>query len=133
MSTQATTRTRVAPILLEVAGALVAPGAIVFLFFNWLDVYLVFFGETAVVTPEAVRSYQVAVGAGILGTVLALAGSTWRGRGAPRRTVWWHGLVALVGLAAAVVFHVGVDTPDPAPEPPPGPVCYSGSNDCPGG
>jgi hypothetical protein len=124
---------RIGRILLELLGTVVVLGAIGTLFFNWLGVYLVFFGETPEVTRESVITYQAAVGAGILGTLLAVVGSAWRNDGRPGRTVWWHAFATVVGLAAALVFHVGFDSPEPTPERPTGPVCYSGSNDCVGG
>ena len=90
-------RTPIERILLELLGTVMVLGAIGTLFFNWLGVYLVFFGETPEVTRESVITYQVAVAAGILGTVLAVLGSAWRNGGRPGRTVWWHGFAAVVG------------------------------------
>jgi hypothetical protein len=121
-------------ITLEVLGSLLALSAIPVLFLNWLDVYLVFFGVTPTVEPWNVTVYRVALGELAGGTALALGACYWR-RFPLGRSAYWHGLVLVLGIAAALVFHVGVD--HPSPEPPPAqeshPVCFGDTGECPGG
>jgi len=124
------------PAIVEVLASALALGAIGALFFNWLDVYLVFFGETPVVTPEHVHTYHVALLALAVGIVLAFVAAGLR-RHAPTRSMWWHGLVLVVGLVAAALFHVALDAPadERTPSPPveSHPVCFGTSGHCPGG
>ncbi len=121
-------------ISLEVLGSLLALSAIPLFLFNWLDVYLVFFGETPTVEDSNVTAYRVALGLLAAGTVLALGACYWR-RFPLGRSAYWHGFVLVLGIAAALVFHVGFE--HTSPEPPPAqeshPVCFGDTGDCPGG
>ena len=123
-------------VTVEVLGSVLALSAIPAFIFNWLDVYLVFFGETPIVEPWNVTIYRVALGILAGGTVLALGACYWR-RFPLGRSAYWHGFVLVLGIAAALVFHVGVEQPSPGPPPvqESHPVCFSGgdSDDCPGG
>jgi hypothetical protein len=123
-------------ITLEVLGSLLALAAIPVFFFNWLDVYLVFFGETPTVEAWNVTVYRIALALLAGGTLLALGALYWR-RFPLGRSAYWHGFVLVLGIAAALVFHVGVE--HSSTEPPPAqqahPACFSGgdSDECPGG
>jgi hypothetical protein len=121
-------------ISLEVLGSLVALAAIPLFFFNWLDVYLVFFGETPTVEDWNVTAYRVALGILAAGTVMALGACYWR-RFPLGRSAYWHGFVLILGIAAALVFHVGFEHSSPAPPPAQEshPVCFGDTGDCPGG
>jgi hypothetical protein len=123
--------------VVESLASLVSLVLVVALAANWFSAHLTFFGDPVVIDDEDVRNYWV-----IVGLLAASLLATWVGaarRGA--RGAWvWHALVAVVGLAAALVFSVttvGPVTDEPEPTPPShnGPLCYSGGDarGCPGG
>jgi hypothetical protein len=121
------------PVVSETVMSLLALLSIGGLFFNALSAYLTFFGEPVVVTPTHVRWYHFFVGLLIVSVIGSFAASIWRG-GTKSRI--WHTFIALIGLAAAVVFSVSLEEPgqdDPPRAPSVG--CHSGgdSEDCPGG
>jgi hypothetical protein len=126
-------RARWKPVATETVMSLLALLSIGGLFFNYLNVYLTFFGESVTVTRTDVRWYQFFVGLLIVAVVGSFAASIWRGG---TKSKVWHALVALLGLAAAVVFSVSLDQleqDDPPQTPSIG--CHSGgdSQGCPGG
>lgn len=85
---------------------------------------------------EEARAYRLLVAVLVVLVLATLAVAARRGA---RLALAWHVLVALLGIASAIVFQVpAVDWVDHFREEPP-PVdrhyvpCHSGSNDCPGG
>ncbi len=121
------------PAVTELVMSLLALVSIGGLFFNYLNVYLTFFGESVTVTPTDERWYQFFVGLLIVAVVGSFAASIWRGG---TKSKVWHAFVAMLGLAAAVVFSVSLDQPEQeAPPRTPSVGCHSGgdSQGCPGG
>lgn len=115
--------------------ALVAIGSVVF---NWLDVYLVFFGEEPQVRPANVAAYR------LWGTivVLAVVGGVLAHLLNRRRRVLgtvWHALLILGGTAILVLCYIPRAVDLPSPERDQGgygaPPCYSGgdNDECVGG
>lgn len=105
---------------------------------NWLDVYLVFFGEQPQVLPSNVAAYRV------WGTivVLALAAGVMAHLLSRRRRVLgtvWHALLILGGAAILVLCYIPGAVDLPAPERDQdgyrAPPCYSGgdNDECVGG
>jgi hypothetical protein len=105
---------------------------------NWLDVYLVFFGEQPEAEPSNVVAYRVwgsiALAALASGAVAHLLN--------PRRRVLgtvWQSLMVVVGTALVLVCYIpgAVDLPDPEPveDGYSAPPCYSGggNEECVGG
>ena len=127
------TRIRWKPVVAETVMSLLALVSIGGLFFNFLNVYLTFFGDPVTITPTDVHWYWFFVGLLIVSVVGSFAASIWRGG---TKAKFWHALVALIGLVAAVLFSVSLDQPEQE-DPPPAPSvgCHSGgdSQDCPGG
>lgn len=98
---------------------------------NWLDVYLVFFGEQPRVLPSNVAAYRV------WGTivVLALAAGVVAHLLNHRRRVLgtlWHALLILGGAAILVLCYIPGAVDLPAPERDQdgyrAPPCYSGGD-----
>lgn len=120
--------------VVEVVALLGGTALIATLFWQYLDVYLAFFGEQNVATPQDGTRYVLTATACVallLVGVVAAAVGQHTGAG-----VLGIALLA-VGLVAAVLFAVPSDrfAADP-PDNRPGPgyvPCYSGSGDCPGG
>jgi len=134
MAAARTTPTRPLALALDVVlgiGSLVLAAG---LFFQFLDVYLAFFGETASATDADGTRYlwtaAFAIAAPVVGFVLAAIGKR---RGAAIAFV----AVGLLCVLSAAVFAVpqGRFTPAPVEHNLPSNYvpCYSGSNDCPGG
>ncbi len=132
------TRRRTSAGVIEGLGSVMAVGAIVALAVNWFGAHLTFFGEPVVIVEEDVRNYWVILGGLAVGQLATWVGAVLRGA----RVAWgWHALVAVAGVAAAMLFAVTSAGPvdDQKPEPPrpaySGPRCYSGgdSDECPGG
>ena len=121
------------PVATEIVMTLLALLSIGGLFFNYLNVYLTFFGEPVTVTPTDVHWYRFFVGLLVVSVVGSFAASIWRGG---TKSKVWHAFVALVGLLAALVFAVSLDEPEQE-DPPQAPSvgCHSGgdSEGCPGG
>jgi len=95
----------------------IAIGAIAALAVNWFGAHLAFLGEPVVIDKEDVRNYWAILGALVVGQLATWVGAVLRGA----RVAWgWHALVAMAGVAAAVLFAVtsagSVD--DQKPEPP---------------
>lgn len=120
--------------MVEVVALLGGAVLVLVLFWQYLDVYLAFFGEQNVADPEDGTRYVVTASACVAlllaGTVAAVVG---RHAGA---AVLGTGLL-VVGLVAALLFAVpsdrfAVDPPDHRAGPDYVP-CYSGSGDCLGG
>jgi hypothetical protein len=132
------TRRRTPAGVFEGLGSLIAIGAIAALAADWFGAHLALFGEPVVIDEEYVRDYWAIVGGLAVGLVATWVGALLRGA----RVAWgWHALVAVAGLAAALLFAVTSAGPvdDQQPQPPhpayTGPRCYSGgdSEECPGG
>ena len=121
-------------ISLEVLGSLLALSAIPLFLFNWLDVYLVFFGETPTVEDSNVTVYRVALG--------LLAAGTRPGAGrllleaVPARAL---GLLARLRAhprhrrGAGLPRRLRAQLPQPPPAQESHPVCFGDTGDCPGG
>jgi len=92
-------------IAVEVLASLMAVSAIGAIVLNWLLVYVTFFSVEPVVEPFNVAVYRVSLVAFAVGTVLAICAVWWRSA-RPGKSVYWHGLVAVVGLALAALCHV---------------------------
>lgn len=105
---------------------------------NWLDVYLVFFGEQAEIEPANIAAYRV-------WTVIALAsllcGALARMLNRRRRMLGtlWQVLLVLVGTAMVLFCYIPGAVELPAPEQEEdgyhAPPCYSGggNDECVGG
>jgi Family of unknown function (DUF6234) len=125
--------------ILEALGSVSAIVLVVALAVNWFGAHLTFFGDPVVIDDEDVRHYWVIVGLLATGQLATWVGAARRGA----QGAWvWHALVAVVGLAAALLFAVttagpvdGHHEPGPAQPSYTGPRCYSGgdSSECPGG
>ncbi len=138
MSTIEQQTVRWRPALVEVGTSLAALLAVAALFFNYLETALVFFGDTPETLPEHVTAYRAWLVTLALAVLGGAAAAVWR-RGAAARSLWWHGVLAVVAVFSAVAFHV---TTSPATDPRPVPddsggnhVCFSGgdSDECVGG
>lgn len=104
---------------------------VVALFWQALDVYLVFDGSRVSPTAAQGSRYVWTASLCVASAVSAVCVSMWVGKRAEVVT----GLVGLVlALAAATLFAVPQDrwNRDPAQQPPPSDYepCYSGSNEC---
>lgn len=128
--------------VLEAALSVVSVGLIAFLPLHYIGAHLCFFGECSQPGPDEIRTYRLVVAALVV-TVGATLAVAFR-----RRARWafaWHGMVAVTGVAVAVVFAMPTivdltgDPRDPARDDPPTPIpgnvpCHSGPpDDCPGG
>ncbi|MBW0253124.1 DUF6234 family protein [Cellulomonas sp. PS-H5] len=123
-------RARVVEVVALLGGAALIP----VLFWQYLDVYLAFFGEQNVASPADGTRYVVTATACV---ALLLVGTGAAIIGEHTRAVVAGTALLAVGLVAAVLFAVpsdrfAVDPPDNRPGPDYVP-CYSGSGDCPGG
>ncbi|HYQ75786.1 DUF6234 family protein [Cellulomonas sp.] len=123
-------RARVVEVVALLGGAALVP----VLFWQYLDVYLAFFGEQAVASAEDGTRYVVTATACV---VLLLVGTGAAIVGEHTGAVVAGTVLLVVGLVAAVLFAVpsdrfAVDPPDNRPGPDYVP-CYSGSGDCLGG
>lgn len=77
--------------------------AIILVFYNFLGAYLCFFGATCTPDAQQITTYRVLAVVTLLLVVVTI-GSAVRNR---RRWVFlWHGLVAVVAVAALVLFAV---------------------------
>ena len=123
--------------VLEGLASTAAVVLIVALALNWFGAHLTFFGDPVVIDDQEVRHYWFIVGLLALSLIASWVGAARRGA----RAAWaWHALVAVMGLAAALLFAVTSAGPvGDEPEPPrparTGPRCYSGgdAHECPGG
>ena len=105
---------------------------------NWLDVYLVFFGEQPQVQPSHVVAYQVW---GAIAVLALLAGVLAHLLNRCRRVLGtvWQALLLLGGAAILVLCYIpgAVDLPEPDRDPDGyrAPPCYSGgdNDECVGG
>jgi hypothetical protein len=94
-----------------------------------------FFGETPSVSPGHVSTYHhwlLRLGIAVAVTFIV---ALWR-RGSRSRWLYWHALVLLGGLFAALAFHVALEAPDPGPvQRQPRSACHSGGDNsgCVGG
>lgn len=123
--------------LVEAAASVTALVAMGGLATTKLDTTVAFFGASPRVTSDDVAAYHrwllVLAVAVVTSFVAALR------RNSPRqRSLLWHAIVLVVGVVAALVFHVGLGSQAPTPVPAPdlsGRVCYSGgdSDECVGG
>ena len=105
---------------------------------NWLDVYLVFFGEQPEIDPANVAAYRVwaaiALAALLCGAVAHMLNSARRMLG-----TFWQGLLVIVGTAMVLLCYLpgAVDLPAPEREDDGyrAPPCYSGgdNDECVGG
>lgn len=118
----------------ELAGAVAVAAVCLALLYNYLGVYLTFFGEPPTETPASIAAYWVLVVVGVVAWV------TMAAAGKDHRRGWVAALVAGVLLGGCcVVFAIGGASPRQQVEvgPQPGPVveCRSGGDslDCPGG
>ena len=123
-------------ISLEVLGSSCWPWlSIPLFFFNWLDVYLVFFGETPTVEDSNVTAYRVALGI-LRRRHGAGAGSPATGGGS-RSAARPTGTVSCSSWASPRRWSSTSAIEHSSPEPPPAqeshPVCYGDTGDCPGG
>jgi hypothetical protein len=124
----------------ELVASLVTLGAMGAVFLNYVGAHLTFFGDEVVIDDEEVRYYWTGVAVLGVSVLATLAAAALRGA---RRAYLWHIPVALVAVAAALLFSVTqagpVEREQPAqPEPshtPAGRACHSGgdSHECPGG
>ena len=130
-------------VALEVTASLLASGAVVLFPLHYVAARLAFLGDQAVIHGEDVRFYWTLVGVLVVAVVASFAGALWR-RG--RKAFAWHGLVAVLGVAAVLAFPVtkagpvdDLDRKDVAEredrDRPAGSVCHSGgdSDECLGG
>ncbi|OIJ28890.1 hypothetical protein UG56_001290 [Nocardioides luteus] len=107
---------------------------------NWLDVYLVFFGEQPQVMPSNVASYRVWATIMVLALVAGVLAHLLNRRRRLPGTVW-QALLLVGGAAILVLCYIpgAVDLPEPEPEREQGgygaPPCYSGgdNDECVGG
>lgn len=106
---------------------------------NWLDVYLVFFGEQPEIDPANIAAYRVwaatALAALLCGALTHMLNSDRRMLG-----TFWQGLLIVVGTAMVLLCYIpgAVDLPAPEQEEDDGyhaPPCYSGgdNDECVGG
>jgi peptidoglycan biosynthesis protein MviN/MurJ (putative lipid II flippase) len=105
---------------------------------NWLDVYLVFFGEQPQVMPSNVAAYRVWGTIIVLALVAGVLSHVLNRRRRVLGTVW-QALLLLGGAAILVLCYIpgAVDLPEPEREPDGyrAPPCYSGgdNDECVGG
>ncbi|GGR41439.1 peptidoglycan biosynthesis protein MviN/MurJ (putative lipid II flippase) [Nocardioides luteus] len=112
--------------------------AIAILVSNWLEVYLVFFGEQPKIRPGNITTYRVWAAVAI---AAVLGGATTHLLTGNRRiigTIWQTFLALAVAAFVALAYIPGavdLPTPGPAGDRPHAPPCYSGgdSEGCPGG
>jgi hypothetical protein len=110
------------------------PLVILLLWWQFLDVYLSFFGDTREAGPGDGRRYVVTASICLACPLVAGAAAVLV---RSRRLLWW----SVAGLVLAVMAGVLFAVPDDrfARDEPTYPInpeytpCYSGSNDCPGG
>ncbi len=116
----------------------VALVAITNLVSNWLDVYLVFFGEQPEVLPANVTAYRVWGTIAVLALVAGVLAHLLDRRRRVLGTVW-HVLLVLGGAGILVLGYIpgSVDLPSPAHDRDGygAPPCYSGgdNDECVGG
>ena len=105
---------------------------------NWLDVYLVFFGEQPQVKPPNLAAYRVWGTIAVLALAAGVAAHLLNRRRRVLGTVW-HALLVLGGAAILVLCYIpgAVDLPAPGRDQDGyrAPPCYSGgdSDECVGG
>ncbi len=125
-------------VVIEVVASLVATGAVVLIFLNYVGAHLTFFGDPVSIDQQEVNAYWMLVATLAASVVATSAAAAWRGA---RRAFAWHVAVAVAGVLVAVAFPVTEAGPvrepaqvEPA-DPYVGPVCRSGgdSNECVGG
>ena len=87
----------------EVIASLVALGAMVAVFLNYVGAHLAFFGDSVVIDDEEVRYYWIGVSVLGVSVVTTLVAATLRGA---KRAFLWHLPVALVAIAVALLFSV---------------------------
>ena len=105
---------------------------------NWLDVYLVFFGEQPEIDPANVAAYRVWVA---IALAALLCGAVAHMLNPARRMLgtFWQGLLVIVGTAMVLLCYLpgAVDLPAPEREDDGyrAPPCYSGgdNDECVGG
>ncbi|MER7301531.1 hypothetical protein ABTX24_17865 [Nocardioides sp. NPDC127514] len=106
---------------------------------NWLDVYLVFFGEQPEIDPANIAAYRLW---GAIALAALLCGAIAHMLNPDRRMLgtFWQGLVITVGTAMVLLCYIpgAVDLPAPEGEEDGGyraPPCYSGgdNDECVGG
>ncbi|MET8523165.1 hypothetical protein [Nocardioides sp. NPDC004968] len=105
---------------------------------NWLDVYLVFFGEQPEIDPANIAAYRVW---GAIALAALLCGAVAHMLNPDRRLLgtFWQGLLVLVGTAMVLLCYIpgAVDLPAPGREDDGyrAPPCYSGgdNDECVGG
>lgn len=123
-------RARVVEVVALLGGAALIP----VLFWQYVDVYLAFFGEQNVASPADGTRYVVTASSCL---ALLLVGTAAAIIGEHTRAVVAGTALLVVGLVAAFLLAVpsdrfAADPPDNRPGPDYVP-CYSGSGDCPGG
>ncbi|MER7556257.1 DUF6234 family protein [Nocardioides sp. NPDC126508] len=105
---------------------------------NWLDVYLVFFGEQPQVLPANVTAYRVWGTIAVLALMAGVLAHLLNRRRRVLGTVW-HALLVLGGAAILVLCYIPGAVDLPAPERDHdgygAPPCYSGGDnaECVGG
>ena len=105
---------------------------------NWLDVYLVFFGEQPEIDPANIAAYRVW---GAIALAALLCGAVAHMLNPDRRMLgtFWQGLLVVVGTAMVLLCYIpgAVDLPAPEREDDGyrAPPCYSGgdNDECVGG
>ncbi|MFE3999620.1 hypothetical protein ACFX43_12580 [Nocardioides sp. YIM B13467] len=105
---------------------------------NWLDVYLVFFGEQPQIAPSNIAAYRVW---GAIAVAALLCGAVAHMLNPDRRMLgtFWQGLLVIVGTAMVLLCYIpgAVDLPAPEQEEDGyrAPPCYSGgdNDECVGG
>ncbi|MDQ4113779.1 MAG: hypothetical protein M3306_22175 [Actinomycetota bacterium] len=105
---------------------------------NWLDVYLVFFGEQPEIDPANIAAYRVW---GAIAIAALLSGAFAHMLNPDRRMLgtFWQVLLVLVGAAMVLLCYIpgAVDLPAPEQEEDGyhAPPCYSGgeNDECVGG
>lgn len=110
------------------------PLVILLLWWQFLDVYLSFFGDTREAEPGDGRRYLVTASICLACPLVAGAAAVLV---RSRRLFWWSVAGLVLAVVAGVLFAVPDDrfTRDEPTYPidPGYTPCYSGSNDCPGG
>ena len=105
---------------------------------NWLDVYLVFFGEQPEIDPANIAAYRVWAAIAIAALLCGAVAHTLN----PDRGMlgtFWQGLLVIVGTAMVLLSYIpgAVDLPAPEREDDGyrAPPCYSGgdNDECVGG
>ncbi|MEU0313646.1 DUF6234 family protein [Nocardioides sp. NPDC006273] len=118
--------------------SLVAAYALGSLAMNWLDVYLVFFGEQPEVEPANIVAYRVWGAIALVAIASGVVAHLLNRRRRVLGTVW-QTLMVVVGTALVLVCYIpgAVDLPDPEPveDGYSAPPCYSGgdNDECVGG